>query len=298
MALFHGSLGEFNSAEEDWETYTERLQFYFAANDVKHPEKQRAILLSACGATTYRLIRSLTAPEKPSDLSFQQLVKLVTDHYNPKLSQPVQRFKFHSRIRKPEESVAAFVAELKKISEHCGFQGAVLNDMLRDRLICGIADAKMQRRLLAEPNIDFEKALTLVQAMEAAERNTQDLQKTSAPSTTAAASVELHSIQQQKSVRQQFRQATSAPTQQCYRCGGTRHTSAACRFKEADCRFCGKKVTSRGFVAPDFEPSLGPRSRRALISLRWSLRCRSKQSPNQPTRCSSFPRATEAIPCK
>ncbi len=63
----HGSLGEFNDAIEDWASYSERLEMYFVANDVTNAQKKRAILLSACGASTYKLVRSLVAPDKPTD---------------------------------------------------------------------------------------------------------------------------------------------------------------------------------------------------------------------------------------
>ena len=42
----HGHIGEYNSQIEDWRSYTEQLQNYFLANDVKAEAKQRAILLS------------------------------------------------------------------------------------------------------------------------------------------------------------------------------------------------------------------------------------------------------------
>ena len=52
MSTIHGTIGEFNSTQEDWASYTERLQQYFAAKDVAE-DKQKAILLSACGIATY-----------------------------------------------------------------------------------------------------------------------------------------------------------------------------------------------------------------------------------------------------
>ena len=63
------AIGEFNSQVEDWQSYTEHLQQYFIAAGVTTEAKQRAILLSACGARTYRLIRSLSAPTDPRDAS-------------------------------------------------------------------------------------------------------------------------------------------------------------------------------------------------------------------------------------
>ena len=50
-----------------------------------------------------------------------------------------------------------YLAELKRLSENCGF-GTTLNEMLRDRVVCGTSDAKIQRRLLAEPKLTLESA--------------------------------------------------------------------------------------------------------------------------------------------
>ena len=90
-----GKIGLYDSAAEDWTAY-KRLERYFLANDVTTAEKQRAILLSESGPSIYSLIRSLVAPEKPTDKSFQQLVKLVKDHLTPLPSAIMQRFKFNS----------------------------------------------------------------------------------------------------------------------------------------------------------------------------------------------------------
>ena len=48
--------------------------------------------------------------------------------------------------------------------------------MLCDRLICGIKDTKVQRRLLAELAVTFKKAFELAQASEISDRDTKDLQ--------------------------------------------------------------------------------------------------------------------------
>ena len=61
------------------------------------------------------------------------------------------------------------------MSEHCNF-GPSLNEMLRDRIVCGIEDAKIQQRLLAEPDLTFDKAFELVLASESADKNVKDLQ--------------------------------------------------------------------------------------------------------------------------
>ena len=47
--------------------------------------------------------------------------------------------------------------------------------MLRNRLVCGVNDSRIQRQLLAETDLTFGKALELTQALEAAEQNAKDV---------------------------------------------------------------------------------------------------------------------------
>ena len=84
--------------------------------------------------TRYKLLHSLVAPDKLGDKSFKDLVKKLTDYFNPTPSEIVQRFKFHGRYRQQRESVAAYVAELHSLAEYCNF-GGTLDDMPRDQLV-------------------------------------------------------------------------------------------------------------------------------------------------------------------
>jgi hypothetical protein len=223
-----GTLSEFVELDGDWIEYVERLEHFFLANNIVGAERKRSILLSACGAKTYKLIRNLATPRKPGELSFEELVKLVQEHHNPRPSVIVQRFKFHTHSRKAEVSVATFVAELRQLSEYCEF-GPVLDDMLRDRLVCGINNDSIQRRLLGEVTLTFKKALEIAHAMETAAINSKDIQ-------AANASVP------QGAVHRLFKDGRGKPmtSVECYRCGGA-HLANDCGFKDAACHNCQKK---------------------------------------------------------
>ena len=137
-------------------------------------EKQRAILLSAVGPSTYRLIRTLVSPDKVTDFSFTALVEKARAHFNPKPSPIVKRYEFNTRRQGENEAVATYIAELRKIAEFCDY-GAVLSDMLRDRLVCGIYSRAVQRRLLQEPSLTYDKALEIALSSEAAEKDSKRL---------------------------------------------------------------------------------------------------------------------------
>ena len=224
-----GSIAPY-SQEDDWLQYVEQVKFYLQANGVQSAEKKRATFLTVVGPTTFKLLRSLIVPETPADKTFEQLVEILTKYFSPPPSEIVQRFKFHSRFRRPGESVATFVSELRLLSEFCNF-GDSLDSMLRDRLVCGIQDENIQKRLLAEKRLTFAKAMELAQGMEAATKNVRELH--SPQQAEVAVSSEVHQVgpPQQQSPR---RDAL------CYRCGKKGHTAAKCRFKNAECHLCGK----------------------------------------------------------
>ena len=69
-------------------------------------------------------------------------------HLTPRPTVSVARFRFHTRTQQPGETAAAFVSELRRLSEDCSF-GEFLDEMLRDRLACGVANSAIQRHLLA-----------------------------------------------------------------------------------------------------------------------------------------------------
>lgn len=228
----YGRISEFKESEESWTQYVERLEQFFLANDIEDVGKQRAIFLSVCGSRTYSLLRDILQPKKPAETTLKDILEALRKHYDPKPSVIVERFKFHSRSRDESESVATFVAGLRKLSEHCEFKD-VLEDMIRDRLVCGINNDKIQRRLLSEPELSYKKAVELAIALELATKNVEDLSIKDG----VTCNNKVHRVQQHKS----FQSDDSSKSQRdCYRCGG-QHEASKCRFREIMCFNCDKK---------------------------------------------------------
>ena len=75
--IAHGSIGAFESSEEDWELYVERVELYLAANKITDKGQRRDVLLSVCGAKTYHILRDLLAPKKPSATDYEDVVKCL-----------------------------------------------------------------------------------------------------------------------------------------------------------------------------------------------------------------------------
>ena len=72
--------------------------------------------------------------------------------------------------------MAAFVAELRHLTEHCKFHAGELSERLRDQLVVGVNDEAIHRRLFAEPDgLTFDRALELALSVETAAAKRQRL---------------------------------------------------------------------------------------------------------------------------
>ena len=69
----------------------------------------------------------------------------------------------------------SYVAELRKLATRCNF-GGNLNEALRDRLVCGLRNMQIQKRLLSEAKLKYSKAVEIAVAMETAIRDASELQ--------------------------------------------------------------------------------------------------------------------------
>jgi len=102
------------------------VSLFFEVHGVEE-RKQVAWLLNLIGAKTYSLVRTLVAPEKPKNKSLSELTEVLKQHYEPKRLVIARRFYFYRREQATNESIAEYVAELRKLAAPCDF-GAFLND--------------------------------------------------------------------------------------------------------------------------------------------------------------------------
>ena len=143
-----GEVGSYNSKEEMWENYVERLELYFSVNEISDVKKVPT-LLTLVEKETYGLLRDLCSPTKPSSVAYDSLVKKVSEHYNPKPNIIAERKRFTSRRQSSNETIAEYVAALRNLSKSCEF-GGTLEERLRDQFVEGLECDKILTRLLTK----------------------------------------------------------------------------------------------------------------------------------------------------
>ena len=152
--------------------------------------------------------------------------------------------------------MAMHLSDLGALAQWCKF-GDTLDDMLCNRLVCGVNEETIQCHLLAESGLTLKKALEIAQGLEAAARNVREIRTKPGELTNAAGRLqteEVHEVSRWRSYS-------------CFRCGKDSHRAAQCLFHTAQCYNCGKVGHIKGVChckKPGGDRSQGNQPRRPI----------------------------------
>ena len=133
----------------------------------------------------------------------------MSTYYNPKPLITTQRYRFYSRFRQPDESVPAFVAELKHL--------VTLEQPWRIILEIVLSVEYLQKILLSEQKLTIKRAFQLAQSHESAAKDIAMLRTFS--------SQEVHKLKKRLSLSVLH----------------LSHCMNQCKFRNSTCFYCGKR---------------------------------------------------------
>lgn len=143
---------------ENWRRFKRNFDIFMTAAELN--EKSNGIkvstLLNAIGDEAVDVYESfnLTNEQKAS---YEAVVKAFADFCTPKKNEVYERYVFYQRKQKEGELFDSFLMEIKKLVRTCGF--ADENQMLRDQIVMGINDQRLQTRLLEIADLTYDVAV-------------------------------------------------------------------------------------------------------------------------------------------
>ena len=168
MTNLLGVLEQFDPATHDWNIYYDRLENYFAANEIAE-DRQVSVFLALLGQKAYSTLVDLCLPEKPSTLRLAQLKEVMDRHFGPKINLLAARTMFRSTVQHEGQSVSEFLGALRHLAISCTFESQ-LEENLRDQFITGIRDKKIQARLCQLEDTALNAAVNQAVLMETTEK--------------------------------------------------------------------------------------------------------------------------------
>ena len=109
---------------------------------------KRMCLLSSVGKDGYKLLKSLSWPDRVRDKSYEDLKRLLQTKLAPPVNTASEQYKFSLCKQQESESLSAFLARIKDKASLCAF-GDQFQNMVRNRFICGIRASGIRMQLLS-----------------------------------------------------------------------------------------------------------------------------------------------------
>ncbi len=185
------------------------------------------------------------------------VMKLWDDHCLGKTNVIYERYKFNNRSQGEHESVDEYVTVLRSLVETCEFQ-TLKDDLIRDRLVCGIRDNSVRRKLLQESKLTLERCVDVCRAAEATKNQLKDIASIQSKESSGKDNVnkvEHYRVSQKRGLRkpgtkvnkdaytvtckycgkqhERVKEKCPAYGKKCAKCGKENHFAAKCRSKQA-----------------------------------------------------------------
>jgi hypothetical protein len=159
---------------ENWIKWYQRFTLYLkaAALDTKSDERLISILLTCLGEHCIDIYNSFVFENDECKNKYTEVIKKFENYFIPKKNITFFRHQFFTRNQLAGETIDQFVTDLKNKSKDCEF-GMLREELIKDRLVCGILNSHMKERLLREEDLTLDRALDICHA---AEISTQQLQ--------------------------------------------------------------------------------------------------------------------------
>ena len=158
------------SKPEEWPKWSRRFERFRNAsglNDKPDPTQVNTLIYSM-GDQADDILGSFGLSEEES--SRYETVKAKFESYFVKKKNVIyERARFNMRVQEKGEAVDEFITALYKLAEHCGY-GVLHDEMIRDRIVVGIKNAKLSEKLQLDSTLTLEKAITQVRQSEEIKR--------------------------------------------------------------------------------------------------------------------------------
>lgn len=226
----------------EWLRFKQQMQIFLSAAGFERVSEARkaAIFLNCVGHDAQELYFNVLKKEDDT-VKYEQLIKLFDAYFEPKQNELINAYNFNQRKQDQGETFDLFYTEIRRLVKNCNYKEQE-SRMLRDRIVIGVSDKKLQEKLLAINDLTLDKAVDMCRASELAKAQARAMQQPGA--------VEVISKQQDRPDQQYrkdkfFNNSSANPnnfsrdTYQCKKCG-TRHGLRSCPAFGKTCSNCHK----------------------------------------------------------
>ena len=160
---------------DEWPHWKRRFEQFRLATGLSKKEESRQVssLLYCLREEGEDVLLALKIVDK-AKMKYDEVLNAFDTYFRVRKNVIFERAKFNSRNQLDGESVEQYVVDLHSLARNCNF-GALSEELIRDRIVIGITDKALSRRLQLDPSLTLKKVIKIVRQTEAVQQ--QQLQQ-------------------------------------------------------------------------------------------------------------------------
>ena len=234
------------SKNENWKLWKQLWTHYTIASNLDHPSRspnfKKSLLISTMGVEALQIYNGCDpSDEDTCEDILQKLDTFILGETN----EIFERYKFNSRQQQNGESVDSYLNSLKILRKTCNFCDCMKDSLIRDRLVLGVLDERIRKRLFQERKIDLKKCIDICHSYE----NTSNQMKVISGKLEE---VEVHKVMNKGNYRPSNKYPKHKPKANYHTNSGKfKPTGNATTGSPAlKCKFCGKMHPRKKELCP------------------------------------------------
>ena len=190
-----------------------------------------ATFITCIGSEALEIFNGLPFENEEDKNDIDKVLELFQNYCIGETNVIYERYIFNNRVQESGESFDSFVSHLRLLSLSCNYN-AMREEMIRDRIVMGISDARLRRSMLQEPKLTLK---TAIERGRASETTTRQL-KTMAPTE------EVSAVRKKGKAPSHRTGQTSSWPKNCKYCGRSHpKDKSKCPAYGKTCTYCSKK---------------------------------------------------------
>ena len=223
------------------------IEFSFAGKSEKEKCSALLYLIGQSGRDVHSTMKFTNEEKDKVSVLFKKFDELVLQRTKQNVT--MERYKFNMRNQGKDETVNQYITALRLLAKNCNF-GSLEDEMIRNRLVCGIISERVKGCLLREQELSLDKATMICQVEEESSKQmklfsdeepkqvVQALKQTSLQAKPGRAKPQDREPQEASEQRScgncgftHRRSQCPALGKKCYQCGQWNHFAHMCRSK-------------------------------------------------------------------
>ena len=143
-----------------WRKWRKLVEAHAVMTEFSEKETERAAtIVTLFGLDALYLFDSLPFATEADKSDLKKTLGYLEDHFVGKANVSYERFIFNTRGQQEGETFPQYLAAIRQQASLCDFDNITKDQILRDRLICGIRQESVRQALLGKQNLTLGECI-------------------------------------------------------------------------------------------------------------------------------------------